>query len=365
MAARVLPRTMRPSGAPRRGAPGLCVAHGDRRADARAKAARRHLADHRAVRVDDFGAFARRRAALDFQPDPAARRSLSQLPPDHRVAGKAALLAPSLRNGPCQSGLDGRRALVDVVAVEAKARLQTKGIAGPEADRLDLGFGEQALGERRRLVVRQRNLEPVLAGVAGAREIQAVAETPVAFGRAEGHERLARDRGEGAGQHRRRLRPLQGEQRAVVDRLEPQVGQGAANMREIGALARRVDHQEQAILAWPARRAAHHHQIVENPAVFIEQLGVAYASRRLRGDVGRRQRFESPGGVGSFQIGLTHVRDVEQAGGGAGVQVFGQNAGRKLHRHVVAGERNHARAQLHMQRVKRRAQQIGRDRRIG
>ena len=44
---------------------------------------------------------------------------------------------------------------------------------------------------------------------------------------------------------------------------------------------------------------------------------------------------------------------------GAGVQMFGQNAGGILHRHVIAGEGNHARAELDMQRMQRRSQQIG------
>ena len=58
--------------------------------------------------------------------------------------------------------------------------------------------------------------------------------------------------------------------------------------------------------------------------------------------------------VGAVEQRLAHVRDVEQPGGGARVQVLGEDAGRILHRHVVAGERRHARAELDMQRVERR-----------
>ncbi|MPN51727.1 hypothetical protein SDC9_199376 [bioreactor metagenome] len=50
---------------------------------------------------------------------------------------------------------------------------------------------------------------------------------------------------------------------------------------------------------------------------------------------------------------LAHVGHVEQAGGGAGVQVFLHHAGRVLHRHLVAGERHHAGAERQVQRVKR------------
>jgi hypothetical protein len=45
------------------------------------------------------------------------------------------------------------------------------------------------------------------------------------------------------------------------------------------------------------------------------------------------------------------VRDIEQAGLLAGVQVFLEHAQRVLHRHVVAGERHHARAQFQVQGV--------------
>ena len=43
---------------------------------------------------------------------------------------------------------------------------------------------------------------------------------------------------------------------------------------------------------------------------------------------------------------LAHMRDVEQAGGRAHMQVLLQNAGRVLHRHLIAGERHHACAKL-------------------
>jgi hypothetical protein len=52
---------------------------------------------------------------------------------------------------------------------------------------------------------------------------------------------------------------------------------------------------------------------------------------------------------------LAHVRDIEQAGSGAGLCVLGQDAGGVLHRHLVAGERDQAGAQFPVQRVERRA----------
>jgi hypothetical protein len=46
---------------------------------------------------------------------------------------------------------------------------------------------------------------------------------------------------------------------------------------------------------------------------------------------------------------LPHVRDVEQAGIGAGVQVLLHDAHLVLDRHVVAGKSGHARAKLEVQ----------------
>jgi CBS-domain-containing membrane protein len=107
------------------------------------------------------------------------------------------------------------------------------------------------------------------------------------------------------------------------------------------------------------RRPARHHQIVENAAAVIEQLRVADSVKRMRGDVGRRQLLEAFRRFGSFEERLTHMRDVEEAGSGARMQMLSENAGRILHRHVIAGEGNHARAKLDVQRVKRRLTQVG------
>ena len=54
---------------------------------------------------------------------------------------------------------------------------------------------------------------------------------------------------------------------------------------------------------------------------------------------------------------LAHMRDVEQARLAARVVMFGQDSGRILHRHLVAGERHHAGAEREMKRMKRRARE--------
>jgi hypothetical protein len=76
--------------------------------------------------------------------------------------------------------------------------------------------------------------------------------------------------------------------------------------------------------------------------------------------VHRHQAFEARPRHRADQAQLAHVRHVEQAGGVAGVQVLGHQAGGVLHRHAVAGKGHHAGAQFQVQRVERGGQQRGR-----
>ena len=127
-------------------------------------------------------------------------------------------------------------------------------------------------------------------------------------------------------------------------------------MGEIGLLARGVDDEHQhAVLDGIAR--ARHHQVVENAAILVGELGIALPPGREADDVGSHQRLERARGglvVGPDQERLAHVRDVEQAGRAAGMGVLGNDAVGILDRHVVAGERHHAGAARDMQRVQRR-----------
>jgi hypothetical protein len=75
-------------------------------------------------------------------------------------------------------------------------------------------------------------------------------------------------------------------------------------------------------------------------------------------DIARHQRLQRLGGILAGLGGetdLAHVRDVEQAGGGAGLGMLDQDAGRILNRHLVAGERHQAGAEFLMQFVEPRA----------
>src|SRR5438270_929681 len=97
--------------------------------DARPEAARRDGPDGAPVQRRDRGALAGGRAALGLQPDPHARRALFQLALDAGRAREAALLAAPLLDRPGQARLDRRRGRIDVVAVEAEARLEPERVA--------------------------------------------------------------------------------------------------------------------------------------------------------------------------------------------------------------------------------------------
>ena len=90
----------------------------------------------------------------------------------------------------------------------------------------------------------------------------------------------------------------------------------------------------------------------------VEQLRIALAAVFKTENVGGNERLERVGdrlvaAVIGLEPRLAHVRDVEQAGGSARCGVFPDDAGGILHRHVVAGERHHARACGDVKRMQR------------
>ncbi len=157
-------------------------------------------------------------------------------------------------------------------------------------------------------------------------------------GQAGGRRRQAGHDGDGQ-------RALQGEQRAVLVQLR--LDAVYAQMADIAFAARRVQHDEQAVLAFG------HHDVVDDAAQLVGQQGVALAARCQAHDVAGRQLLQRGGGVLPVQRDLAHVGDVEQAGVGARMGVFGERAG-ELHRQRPAGEIDHAPAQATVQRVQRR-----------
>ena len=87
-----------------------------------------------------------------------------------KAAGAGAAGAAALLHRPFQPALDRRRGGVDVVAVKAEAGLEPQAVARAEPDRQHIGIVEQHRDQLLGLCGRHRNLETVLAGIAGARD---------------------------------------------------------------------------------------------------------------------------------------------------------------------------------------------------
>jgi hypothetical protein len=97
------------------------------------------------VAAADLGPVPRGRLAVGPQSHQPARRALRQLSQEDRGAGKAALLAAALADGPGEPRLDRAGGAVDLVAVERQARLQPQRIPRSQPGRADLVPGEQGL----------------------------------------------------------------------------------------------------------------------------------------------------------------------------------------------------------------------------
>ena len=101
------------------------------------------------------------------------------------------------------------------MSVEGQARLQAQGIPGAQADRADAVIGQQCSPNPGCLGGWQGDLKAVLAGVARARDDQVDPAKPGQGGAVhEGHVGGSRHMRR---QDRSRLRPLQGQEGAVLD----------------------------------------------------------------------------------------------------------------------------------------------------
>jgi hypothetical protein len=156
--------------------------------------------------------------------------------------------------------------------------------------------------------------------------------------------------------------PLQGEERPVVEATQLDAArQPGLHVGVVGVLGGGVDDEEELAVLMRVRGPGDH-QVVEDATVLVEELRVALPPRREIHDVGGDERLERArrgGVVGPDEGRLAHVRDVEQAGALARPQMLGQDPGRVLHRHGVAGEGHHAGAERHVLRVERGVQEVG------
>ena len=206
---------------------------------------------------------------------------------------------------------------------------------------------EQAFGEGGTGFGRQRNLEAVLASVAAAADPRAVVE----FAHVE--ETHAGQVAITPLQNRFGVRALQCEQHAVVAQAP-------------GAVVARRMSVEMGDHVIEARRIADHvegvaqpldHQVVDQATGGVGQQRVDLAAVGQRDEVGGGERFQPGAGAGPADLDLPHVGHVEQAGVGARVEVFLQDARGVLDGHVPAGEGDHLCARGQVQRMKRCAAQ--------
>ena len=93
--------------------------------------------------------------------------------------------------------------------------------------------------------------------------------------------------------------------------------------------------------------------VLADRALIVQQQGVFLTARLQDLIVAGQEALELRHRVRARQPGLAHVRNVEQARMLAGPAVLGQNPF-VLHRHVIARERHHARAQRPVSGVQRR-----------
>ena len=108
-------------------------------------------------------------------------------------------------------------------------------------------------------------------------------------------------------------------------------------MRDVASLCGAVDDDVEMIAA-PGE-----HQIVDDPALVVEQQRVAQPAILQQGEVRGQQALQALFRIGTADDQLAHMADVEQAGRRARPLVLGHDAF-KLDGHRVAGERHHAAA---------------------
>ncbi len=244
------------------------------------------------------------------------------------------------------------------MAVEDQARLQPEGVAGPQSHGANPLVRQQPRPDGLGLGPGNQDLETVFAGVSRTGDGQRCALVPE---RGEGHEAQPPHARQDRLEHVGRLGPLQGDQRSVIGPDQVCVAVcGRLQPGEVALLRAGVDDDvELARLLGAAD-----HQIVDDPAVVIEQQGVAELARPQTRDVAADQGLDDVGDGGVVGLGVTgrvvqlqargtHVRDIEKARMGTGPAVLGQDPVAVLHRHAVAGEGHHPRAQLEMGGVKR------------
>ena len=176
--------------------------------------------------------------------------------------------------------------------VKRQACFHPQAVSRAKTNRLHFRLCAQKRRNLFRRISCNRDFEPVLARISGARNRRIVAGD---FKLAKAHKgevgqlifasRMPR---QGIG----RFGPLQGEQRVILHMMERNaIRQSGSQIRNIVPFARPVHHQIERI--GPARD----HQIIEHTAIVIEQQRIALAAKLERREVNRQHglnRFVKP-----------------------------------------------------------------------
>ena len=194
------------------------------------------------------------------------------------------------------------------------------------------------------------NFESVLAGVAGTGDATGdVGDVGAGDGQELELGKIADIAGEDLGGGG----ALQGEQGEIVKVFDAAGwGQCVLQIGEVGGLCGGVDDEVEAV------GFAGDHQVVADAGVVIGEEGVAGAVDGEIMQVGGDEGFDGGDGVGAGDAKLAHVGDIEEAGGGAGVAVFGDDAVEVLDRHGVTGEGDDFRTEAAVQRIEGRDAQV-------
>ena len=128
--------------------------------------------------------------------------------------------------------------------------------------------------------------------------------------------------------------------------------QPALEFLDIALLGRAVDDDVEGIAA------AGRHEVVDDPAIVVEQHRVTQAAVLEQLELTGEQRLERCVDPVAVKGQLAHVADIEQPGMLASPKVLGDHAF-ILHRHRVARERYHPRTARAVPRIERQGLNIG------
>ena len=246
---------------------------------------------------------------------------------------------PELRDG---VGVYGNlvvfRVLAQLVAVQRKPRLHAQRIAGAQARR-DGAEADQGLPERHRLPGFDEQLETDrLAGISGPGnhhlapvEIGGAQSVPLVFRKRPLVDHLL--------QHRRGFRALNGDHcEAFADVRHRRVAAAKVALQPlpVGVAVAGVDHQKEVV-----RRQLVKVGVVDRAAAVIGDEGVLRLARLQRPCIVGQHAQQERLGARPLDAESAHVGDVEQAGAPPGGEVFLDDPGGVVDRHVPAAECDH------------------------